>query len=102
MIFGLAGFGVGVIGTMLIILICKILGDALSSAAEEKEKQELEKRGLEKIKVTRNIQHKYTDAFGTHYVDETREEEQIVPIKRSDKQLIHLTMWMFTGNRGYP
>lgn len=82
LIFGPVGFGIGVVGTMLVLAICKIIGDVDSMKKAEKEEEELEKRGLEKIKVTRNVRHKYTDAFGTHYVDETREEDRIVPIKR--------------------
>lgn len=83
--FGPAGFGVGVVGTMLVLAIFKIIGDVDSINKEEKEKEELAKRGLKKIKVTRTIEHHYEGVFSPYDSEEVRTEEIIVPINYKEK-----------------
>ncbi len=85
LIFGPVGFGIGLVGTMLTLAICKIIGDVDSTKRAEKEKEELAKRGLKKIKVTRTVKHHYKGMFSPYDNEEIRTEEIIVPINYNEK-----------------
>lgn len=85
LIFGPVGFGIGVVGTMLVLAVCKIVGDIDSMKKAEKEEEELAKQGLKKIKVTRTVKHHYKGVFSPNDNEEFRTEEIIVPINYEEK-----------------
>lgn len=85
LIFGPVGFCIGTVGTMLLLAICKIIGDTDSLKKAEKEEKELEKRGLKKITVTRKIYHHHKGFLSPYNNEEIRTEEIIVPINYKEK-----------------
>lgn len=86
MFFGITGFGVGAIGTMVLIGLCSIAEETSKKKEKERQEKELNKRGLQTMKVTRTIHHSYKGGLPMYDHDEIRTEEIIVPIDTETKK----------------
>jgi len=83
LIFGPIGFGIGTVGTMIIIAVCKICSDIAATKAKEEQEKELNKRGLQTIQVTCKVRHRYKGTLSPYDNEETRTQEIIVPMDKN-------------------
>lgn len=80
--FSPSAFGVGVIGTMVVIVAFKFIGAILEESEKKRQEEELNRHALQTIEVTRHIHHNNEGVFAPCSYDEERTEEIIVPIGR--------------------